>query len=134
MAPAMALSLRRGRVTAVSDHGERLLRLDVDGIPCIAYPRLTGAVEVGDDVVVNEQARALGLGSGGFDVLHANLTRGLGLPAEEGAHVMKLPYTPVQFARRHAEEDDELDEGLAGMPIVCCTLHSQVAPVCAALR
>ena len=34
-------------------------------------------------MLVNEQARLLELGSGGFDVLYANLTRGLGLPAEE---------------------------------------------------
>ena len=60
---------------------------------------------MGDEVLVNIQARELGLGSGGFDVLHANLTRGLGLGAEDGAHVMKLPYTPLQFARRHGEED-----------------------------
>ena len=29
------------------------MRLEVDGAPCIAYPRLTGEVEVGDDVLVN---------------------------------------------------------------------------------
>ena len=40
------------------------------------------------------QARELGLGSGGFDVLYANLTRGLGLRGRADAHVMKLPYTP----------------------------------------
>ena len=34
---------------------------------------------MGDEVLVNEQARLLELGSGGFDVLYANLTRGLGL-------------------------------------------------------
>jgi hypothetical protein len=130
----MPLSLRRGRVTAVVEVLADLVRLEVDGAPCVAYPLLTGPVEVGDDVVVNVQARELGLGSGGFDVLYANLTRGLDLPAEEGAHVMKLPYTPVQFARRHAEEDGPLGDGLARMPVVCCTLHSQVAPVCAALR
>jgi hypothetical protein len=32
-------------------------------------------------------------------VLYANLTRGLELPAEDGAHVMVLPYTPLQHAR-----------------------------------
>src|SRR5262249_5397937 len=86
------------------------------------------------DVLVNVQARELGLGSGGFDVLHANLTRGLGLEAGPGAHVMKLPYTPLQAAVRHAEEDGPLAEALDGLPVVCCSLHSQVAPVCAALR
>lgn len=129
----MPLSLRRGAVTAVCERHDRLIRLEVDGIACVAYPRLTGDVEVGDDVLVNEQARVLGLGSGGFDVLHANLTRGVGLEPEEGAHVMALPYTPGQLALRRAEEDGELDAALGGLPIVLCTLHSQVAPVCAAL-
>jgi len=129
----MPLGLRRGSVTAVSERLERLIRLEVDGIACIAYPRLTGEVEVGDDVLVNEQASLLELGSGGFDVLYANLTRGLGLEPEEGAHVMALPYTPGQFARRRAEEDGELPAALGGLPVVLCTLHSQVAPVCAAL-
>ena len=82
---------------------------------------------------MNVQARELGLGSGGFDVLYANLTRGLELPAEPGAHVMKLPYTPLQAAVRHAEEDGALAESLAGMPVVCCSLHSQLAPVCAGI-
>jgi hypothetical protein len=129
----MALSLRRGQVTAIGRRDPRLVRVQVDGVPCIAYPRLTGEVEVGDEVLVNEQARALGLGSGGFDVLYANLTRGLGLAAEEGAHVMKLPYTPLQVAVRHGEEEGELPAALGGMPVVCCSVHSQLAPVCAGL-
>jgi len=127
------LSLRRGTVTAVLEVLDELIRLEVDGRPCVAYPRLTGPVEAGDDVIVNVQARELGLGSGGFDVLHANLTRGLDLPAEEGAHVTKLPYTPLQAAVRHAEESEPLAETLAGLPVVCCSLHSQVAPACAGI-
>ena len=83
---------------------------------------------------MNEQARALGLGSGGFDVLYANLTRGLGLAAERGR------------ARDEAAVHAGAGRGAArgggrrarrrrstGMPVVCCSLHSQVAPVCAAL-
>jgi hypothetical protein len=128
------LSLRRGRVTALLEEHDGLVRLEVDGAPCVAYPRLTGPVEVGDDVVVNVQARELELGSGGFDVLHVNLTRGLDLAADDGAHVMKLPYTSLQFARRHGEEDIDLSATLDGMPVVACSLHSQVAPACAALR
>ena len=96
-------------------------------------PRLTGEIDVGDDVVVNEQARLLELGSGGFDVLYANLTRGLGLAVEEGAHVMALPYTPGQVALRRGEEDGDLPESIGGLPVVLCTVHSQVAPACAAL-
>jgi Protein of unknown function (DUF3866) len=129
----MALSLRRGTVTAIAEEHDGLVRCEVDGEACVAYPALTGAVAVGDEVVVNVQGRELGLGSGGFDVLHVNLTRGLDLPSQPEAHVMKLPYTSVQHARRHAEEDRPVADRLDGLPVVCCSLHSQVAPVCAAL-
>ena len=127
------IGLRRGAVTAIVERAEGLVRLEVDGVACVAYPRLTGPVALGDEVLVNAQARELALGSGGFDVLIANLTRGLGLPPEPGAHVMTLPYTPVQSAVHFAEETDELAEGLGGMPVVLCTVHSQVAPVAAGL-
>src|SRR5262249_46505185 len=127
------LSLRRGTVSAIVERAQGLVRLEVDGHPCVSYPRLTGPVALGDVVVVNTQARDLGLGSGGFDVLHANLTRGLDLPAEEGAPVIKLPYTPLQAAWRHAEEGSPLAESLRGLPVVCCSLHSQLTPVCAGI-
>jgi hypothetical protein len=128
------LSLRRGTVSAVLEQNDELIRLLVDGESCLAYPRLTGPVELGDEVIVNTQARDLGLGSGGFDILYANLTQGIGLGVEPGAHVMTLPYTPLQAAARHVEEGGELPASLNGMPVVCCSLHSQVAPVCAGLR
>jgi Protein of unknown function (DUF3866) len=120
-------------VTAIVERHEGMVRLEVDGAACVAYPELTGPVALDDEVLVNVQARELELGSGGFDVLYANLTRGLELPAEKGAHVMKLPYTPLQAAVRHVEEDEPLAASLNGMPVVCCSVHSQLAPVCAAL-
>jgi len=129
----MPLSLRRGRVTGIQEQHEGLVRLEVDGVPCVAYPELTGPVSVDDEVLVNCQARELELGSGGFDVLYANLTRGLGLPVEPGAHVVKLPYSPGQFAALHAEEGEGLATELAGMPVVCCSLHSQLAAACAGI-
>lgn len=129
----MPLSLKRGRVTGIQEQHEGLVRLEVDGVPCVAYPEVTGPIAVDDEVLVNVQARELELGSGGFDVLYANLTQGLGLPPAEGAHVIKLPYAPGQFAAVHAEERDELAQALAGLPIVCCSLHSQLAAACAGL-
>ena len=80
----MPLRLRRGSVTAIVERLEGLTRIEVDGGPCVAYPRLTGPVALGDEVLVNVEARELGLGSGGFDVLYANLTRGLELEGEPG--------------------------------------------------
>ena len=126
----MPLSLSRGRVTRVLDGAH----CEVDGRPCAVWREVTGPVEAGDEVLVNVQGRELGLGSGGFDIVYANLTRGLELPPDDGAHVMALPYTPGQWAVRHAEEEGNLADELDGMPVVLCTVHSQVVPVCAALR
>lgn len=130
----MPIGLRWGTVTTVRERLDGLVRLEVDGAPCVAYPRLTGHVEEGDVVLVNVQAVELDLGTGGFDVLYANLTRGLRLPGEEGAHVMLLPYTPAQVATRFAEEDDvAAPERIDDVPVVCLGLHSQLAPAAAAL-
>src|SRR3954453_23900769 len=118
------LTLRRGRVSAITSRADGLTRLEGDGAPCVAYPRLTGPVALGDDVIVNVQARELELGSGGFAVLYANVPRGLGLGAERDPHAMKLPYAPGQIAARHAEEGRKLPETLDGLPVVCCSLHS----------
>lgn len=129
----MPLSLRWGTVSVVTQRLPELIRCEVDGVPCIAYPRQTGTVEEGDIVIVNGQARALELGSGGFDIVYANLTRGLSLDPAAGAHVMALPYTPGQAASRTVEEDGAQAASLDGMPVVCCGLHSQLAPVCAGI-
>src|SRR2546430_16705890 len=51
----------------------------------------------------------------------------------EGAHVMAVPYTPGQAAFGTGEEVSQLPDGLEGLPVVCCGLHSQLAPACAAL-
>ena len=60
---------------------------------------MVGPCEVGDEVVVNTAAIDLGLGSGGFDVVHVNLTRGLeGGETPPGVHVMKLNYSSLQHA------------------------------------
>jgi hypothetical protein len=129
----VAVTLRWGTVTSVTQRLDELIRCEVDGRPCVAYPRQTGNVEVGDTVLVNTQGRELELGSGGFDVMYANLTRGLGLKHPDDAHVMGLPYTPGQSAARCVEEHDRLAEELDGLPVVCCGLHSQLAPVVAGI-
>ena len=68
------LKLRRGVVV-----GEDPLTIEVDGErrPAWADEVLVGEMREGDEVVVNVAAVDLGLGSGGFDVVHVNLTRGL---------------------------------------------------------
>ena len=90
------LKLRRGIVVS-----EEPLTVEIDGEERCAWADtvLLGEMREGDEVVVNVEALDLGLGSGGFDVVHVNLTRGLkgdGPPKNE--HVMKLNYTSLQHA------------------------------------
>lgn len=88
-------------------------------------PALHPAAEVGDAVVVNVQARELALGSGGYDLVVANLTRGLAADGLADAHVMKLNYTPLQHA---VEPVDGGVDGLAGA-VGVISLHGQLAPL-----
>ena len=89
---------------AVGADGNGRLR---DGAPraAIADIALVGRAEAGDEVIVNVQALDLGLGSGGFDVVHVNLTRGLAGEGVRGAHVMKLNYTSLQHAVEPVEDE-----------------------------
>jgi hypothetical protein len=88
------LELRRGTVVcadplAVEVAGERR--------PAWADTMLLGEMREGDEVIVNVAALDRGLGSGGFDVVHVNLTRGLESGGQHGdEHVIKLNYTSLQ--------------------------------------
>jgi hypothetical protein len=88
------LELRRGTVVSAEP-----LTVEIAGErrPAWADTVLLGEMREGDEVVVNVAALDLGLGSGGFDVVHVNLTRGLGGGGgPEGEHVIKLNYTSLQ--------------------------------------
>jgi hypothetical protein len=125
------LALRRGTVVSVEKPGPAAeLTVEVDGEPrpAIAYEELTGRVEPGDDVVVNVAARDLGLGSGGFDIVHANLTRGLESSAGD-EHVMKLNYTSLQHTVSPVEERAPEGSDPGGAPVAVIALHGQLACV-----
>jgi uncharacterized protein DUF3866 len=127
------LKLRRGEVTSIDEPGGPVARITVrvgdEQRAAIAYPDLTGPLEAGDEVVVNVESQDLGLGSGGFDIVYVNLSRGFGEGAEGGAHVMKLNYTPLQHAVVPVEEGlDDLPREL-GMPVAVLGLHGQIAPM-----
>ena len=95
--------------------------------PAIADVGLVGRSEPGDEVIVNVQALDLGLGSGGFDVVHVNLTRGLAGDGGQGANVMKLNYTSLQHAVEPVE--DESLQLPVGRPVAVLALHGQLAAV-----
>ena len=96
--------------------------------------RMLGDVVVGDRVVVNTTAVELGLGTGGWHVVHWNLSRDVvELPGPD--HVMKLRYTSLQIDAGTDElAHPELPESLDGTPVVACAVHSQVGVVVAALK
>ncbi len=118
------LDLRRGTVVSADP-----LVVAIDGEERSAWADevLLGEMREGDEVVVNAAALDLGLGSGGFDVVHVNLTRGLGGGVEGDAHVMKLNYTSLQHPVEPVE--GRVAGGDRGMiPVAVLPLHGHLAP------
>ena len=124
------LKLRRGVVV-----GEEPLTVAVDGElrPAWADTALLGEMREGDEVVVNVAALDLGLGSGGFDVVHVNLTRGLeGGSASGDEHVMKLNYSPLQHPVEPIEGCNafrsDTEQKTLRPPVLVLPLHGHLAP------
>ncbi len=138
------LRLRRATVVVAgpADAAEQRLSIEIEGSPrrsAVADVGLVGAAQAGDEVIVNVEAVELGLGSGGFDIVHVNLTRGLGATGTPGAHVMKLNYTSLQHAVSPIEEGDPDDTPTApqlplARPVAVFALHGQLAPLAWALQ
>jgi hypothetical protein len=122
------LKLRRGVVTSAEP---LTVRVGEDERPAWADAGLVGEVVEGDEVVVNTEAADLGLGSGGFDVVHVNLTRGLeGGGPPGGEHVMKLNYTSLQHSVDPVEVDGIAAPGDRSVapPVLVLPLHGHLAP------
>jgi hypothetical protein len=129
------LKLRRG-VIVVADP----LTVEVDGErrPAWADETLLGEMHDGDEVIVNVAALDLDLGSGGFDVVHVNLTRGLDASGDSREHVIKLNYSSIQHPVAPVELPVRLmhADGAKGapeptgqaMPVLVLPLHGHLAP------
>src|SRR5947199_10315004 len=129
-------SFRVGVVSEVlgARAGLQRVLVDLGSTPERAFvlTQLIGAVAVGDRVVVNTTAVELGLGTGGWHVVHWNLSRREWRQAG-GGHVMKLRYTSLQADTGVAEEGHPaVPRDLGGMPVVAIGVHSQLAAVAAA--
>src|SRR4051794_12298576 len=96
-------SFRTATVTEVLAEREGLQRVDTTAGRAYVLTQLTGTVEEDDEVVLNTTAVELGLGTGGWHVVHWNLAhRDLDVPGR--GHVMKLRYTSLQTDTGVAEE------------------------------
>jgi hypothetical protein len=118
------LKLRRGVATGTDP---LRVRIGDQEREAWADESLVGEIREGDELILNTEARDLGLGSGGFDIVHVNLTRGLDSPGAEEASALKLNYTSLQ----HAVEPVEAREGNGvdrRVPVLVLSLHGQLAP------
>jgi len=127
-----ALKLRRGTVVSVDP-----LTVDLDGETRHAWADegLVGEIRNGDEVIVNVEALDLDLGSGGFDVVHANLTRGLEAEGRPDLNAIKLNYTslqhsvdPVEPATGKAAAGPAAVRPARRIPVLVLLLHGQLAP------
>src|SRR5256714_4335673 len=133
-------SFRSGKVTTLLMERPGLQRVEVDlgdgNERGYVLTQLTGSVAVGDRVVVNTTAVELGLGTGGWHVVHWNLEREQW--AERGpGHIIKGRYTSLQAdvgsAEEHLEELAQV-ESIEGMPVVAAALHSQLPAAAGAVQ
>lgn len=137
-----------GTVSALIEDGEDVQRLAValdDGTAgqAVNYTRLAGTCAVADRLLLNTTAVDLDLGTGGlhFVVARAGLGEGVQLDDPSGGHIMKMRYTPLQRDVLAVESPESphhatmsVAENIAGMPVVCCGLHSQAPLVAAAIK
>ncbi len=133
-------SFHAGKVVRLLEERPGLQRVEVDlgHGPERAYvlTQLTGDVALGDRVIVNTTAVDLGLGTGGWHVVHWNLARESFV--ERGAgHILKARYTSLQAdvgsTEEHVARLAEV-ESIEGMPVVAAALHSQVPAIAVAVR
>jgi hypothetical protein len=116
------------------------VRIDGKKFKAYNYTNLTGGISVEDEVVLNTTSVELGLGTGGYHFVIANLNNKESDLCSEGK-IMKLRYTPFQVAVNSVEDHEskyhqviENFKSLNNLPVVVGTLHSMLAPFAASYK
>lgn len=137
-------AFREGKVVRVTEERSDLTRavvaLGSEDVDAVGFPQMLGPLEAGDRVIVNTTGIDLDLGTGGAGFIVWNLD-GVGPSTRLEGHIVKMRYTPWQREIFSAEEPGsshhdvlvELDS-IEGMPVVACSLHSQIAGVAAGIK
>jgi hypothetical protein len=146
MVPSV-IRTRRGTVLRQLSHWPGAVELEVavpgeQVVRALAYPQLVGAPRAGDEVLLNTTAVALGLGTGGYDLVIAVLSRDAAPQDLTGpGHVVKARYTPLQCTVLGVDETASphravmaTTTSLDGMPVVICDLHSALPAVVVGIR
>jgi hypothetical protein len=108
---------------------QKLVVSRFDGGPgdrAYALTDVIGEVSIGDAVILNTTAVKLGLGTGGWHVVHWNLLRDR-FDTDSPGHVMKARYLSEQIDAGSGEEHLAPSTRLDGLPVVACFLLSQAA-------
>ena len=112
-------------------------------VSAVAYPALCGPLRPGDRVLLNHTAVALGLGTGGVDLVIARLDDDGAdeIAGREAGHVLKLRYSPLQHRVLCVEDPASphraafgATTSLGGAPVVVAELHSQMAAAAIAAK
>lgn len=139
---------RNGTVTTLGKawHGARELVVTLSApeqgvtVRALVYPRLVGAPKLGDRVLLNTTALAMGLGTGGYAMVVAIPDR---LPPDPqmSGHMVKARYTPLQATMLGIDEQDAphhatiaAAESIDGMPVVIADLHSALPAILAGVQ
>ncbi len=146
---------RAGVVTGLGQRWRGAVEVDVVVEPrgadepttvrAIAYPGLVGDPAPGDRVLLNVNALALGLGTGGYALVVAMPDR---LPPDPPphdtggpGHLIKTRYTPLQVVVQGADEPSSpyrdllaAANGLDGAPVVTADLHSSLPAILAGVH
>jgi len=114
------------------------VRVGADTLRALAYPALVGDPQPGDRVLLNVNALALGLGTGGYAQVVALPDRLPPDPPKAAGHAVKARYTPLQSIVLAADEEDSphraalaAADDLGGLPVVVADLHSALPAVLA---
>jgi len=137
-------SFRHGRIGAVVESTDRIIRALVETelgeLSAVGFPDMLGPLEDGDEVIVNTTGIELGLGTGGVAFILWNVSSDQ-VPPPAAGHIVKLRYTPWQKTVLAAEAPEgphhnilEDIDSIDGMPVVVCSLHSQVAAAVAGVK
>lgn len=133
------LEIKKGKITEeiFSRDGIQAFFVDLEGNieKCLVYTDLIPEISTGDEVLLNTTAESLGLGSGGYHFVIANLNNPC-KNMELGGHIMKLRYTPMQIKVCSVEEEEspyreimQKANDLENTPVIVATLHSMLAPI-----
>lgn len=134
------IRIRKGVVRDIISRNEKKTIVEVfyDGAchNAINYNTLSGDIMVNDIVYINTTANYLKLGTGGYDFVIINETRGGSRDAQFQGHIMKLKYTPFQVkcSCPSEEENNNHDKiksfkDLENLLVIIGELHSMLPPV-----